>query len=69
MTAEIAPNTPTPIGAVTGFTDKMIPIAEAIRKEKGLWFILAVGNESGVIALDEALDLSEELVKRLDGAK
>jgi outer membrane protein len=51
------------------FTDKMIPIAEAIRKEKGLWFILAVGNESGVIALDEALDLSEELVKRLDGAK
>jgi outer membrane protein len=51
------------------FTDKVIPIAEAMRKEKGLWIILAVGNESGVIALDDALDLSVELVKRLDGAK
>ncbi len=50
------------------FQTKVMPIAEAIRKEKGLWFILAVGDSSGVIALDEALDLSLELVRRLDGA-
>jgi outer membrane protein len=51
------------------FTDKVIPIAEEIRKARGLWIIFAVGQESNTIALDEALDLSGELVKRLDGGK
>ena len=51
------------------FTDKVIPIAEEIRKEKGLWIIFAVGQGSDVVALNEGLDLSPELVKRLDGAK
>jgi Skp family chaperone for outer membrane proteins len=51
------------------FTDKVIPIAEEIRKEKGLWIIFAVGQGSDVVALNEGLDLSLELVKRLDGAK
>jgi len=51
------------------FTEKVMPIAEAMRKEKGLWIIMAVGQESNTIALDDALDLSPELIKRLDGAK
>jgi outer membrane protein len=51
------------------FTEKVMPIAEAMRKEKGLWIIMAVGQESNTIALDEALDLSPELIKRLDGVK
>ncbi len=51
------------------FTDKVIPIAEEIRKERGLWIIFAVGQGSDVVALHEGLDLSLELVKRLDGAK
>jgi outer membrane protein len=51
------------------FTEKVMPIAEAMRKEKGLWIIMAVGQESNTIALDEALDLSSELIKRLDGGK
>ncbi len=51
------------------FTEKVIPIAETIRKEKGLWIIMAVGSDSNTIALDEALDLSGELIKRLDGGK
>ncbi len=51
------------------FTDKVIPIAEQIRTERGLWIIFAVGQGSDVVALHEGLDLSLELVKRLDGAK
>jgi Skp family chaperone for outer membrane proteins len=51
------------------FTDKVIPIAEEIRKERGLWIIFAVGQGSDVVALHEGLDLSLELVKRLDGTK
>ena len=51
------------------FTDKVIPIAEEIRKERGLWMVYAVGQDSNVIALHEGLDLSLEIVKRLDGGK
>jgi Skp family chaperone for outer membrane proteins len=48
------------------FGDKVIPIAEEIRKERGLWLILTVGQEQNVIALHEGLDLTLEVVKRLD---
>jgi outer membrane protein len=50
----------------TDFTDKVLPIVDAIRKERGLWAVFALGDGSGVAALDPALDLSAEIVKRLD---
>ena len=50
----------------TDFTDKVLPIVDAIRKERGLWAVFALGDGSGVAALDPALDLSAEIVKLLD---
>jgi outer membrane protein len=53
---------------VTQFQDKVIPLIEAMRAEKGLWMILT--NASGsIVALDPRVDLSMEVVKRLDAAK
>jgi Skp family chaperone for outer membrane proteins len=50
------------------FQDKVLPIIEALRAEKGLWMILT--NTSGtIVALNPALDLSLEVVARLDAAK
>jgi len=51
------------------FSDKVIPIVEEIRAEKGLWVIFAVQDDSGglaVLAANPGLDLSGEVVKRLD---
>jgi Skp family chaperone for outer membrane proteins len=50
------------------FQDKVIPLIETIRAEKGLWVILTNGAGS-VVALDPRLDLSAEVVRRLDAAK
>jgi outer membrane protein len=53
---------------VTQFQDKVIPLIESMRAEKGLWLILT--NTSGsIVALDPRIDLSMEVVKRLDAAK
>jgi Skp family chaperone for outer membrane proteins len=52
-----------------GFSDKVIPIVEALREEKGLWVILGVQDNNGglaVLAVNPALDLSPEVIKRLD---
>jgi outer membrane protein len=50
--------------------DKVMPIIEQIRAEKGLWLILTPsGDGSGVAAVNPAIDLSAEVVKRLDAAK
>jgi outer membrane protein len=49
------------------FGEKVLPITEEIRKERGLWLVLTVGGEQNpVIALNEGLDLTLEVVKRLD---
>jgi outer membrane protein len=50
----------------TDFTDKVLPIIDTIRKERGLWAVYALGDGSGVAAVDPALDLSAEIIKRLD---
>jgi Skp family chaperone for outer membrane proteins len=50
------------------FGEKVLPIAEEIRKERGLWLIITVGQEQNIIALNEGLDLTLEIVQRLDGA-
>ena len=47
------------------FQNKVIPIVEAMRAEKGLWMVLAV-PESQIVAANTGLDLSLEAVKRLD---
>jgi outer membrane protein len=48
------------------FQAKVLPIVEELRKEKGLWIIFALGENSNIAAAHAGLDLSEEIVKRLD---
>ena len=48
------------------FQQKVLPLVEEMRKEKGLWIIFALGENSNIAAAHAGLDLSEELVKRLD---
>jgi outer membrane protein len=49
-----------------GFQEKVIPIVETVRAEKGLWIIFALGDNSNIAAAHAGLDLSPEIVKRLD---
>jgi outer membrane protein len=53
------------------FQDKVLPLVEQLRAEKGLWMILTPGSDGsgGIVAANAALDLSGELVKRLDALK
>ena len=48
------------------FQVKVLPIVEEMRKEKGLWIIFALGENSNIAAAHAGLDLSGEVVKRLD---
>lgn len=49
------------------FQAKVLPLVEEMRKEKGLWIIFALGENSNIAAAHAGLDLSAEVVKRLDG--
>src|SRR5262249_18800541 len=49
-----------------GFQKQVIPLVEELRNEKGLWIIFALGHNSNIAAAHAGLDLSGELVKRLD---
>ena len=49
------------------FQEKLNPILEQVRAEKGLLMIFSV-RDSGIIAVDLGLDLSAEVVKRFDSA-
>lgn len=51
---------------LSDFQAKVLPIVEELRKEKGLWIIFALGENSNIAAAHAGLDLSEEIVKRLD---
>lgn len=51
------------------FQKKVLPIVEELRKERGLWIIFALGENSNIAAAHAGLDLSAEVVKRLDSAK
>jgi outer membrane protein len=51
------------------FGEKVLPIVEKIRVEKGLWVVFTLGDGSGVAAVHPGLDLSVEVVKRLDATK
>lgn len=48
------------------FQAKVLPIVEKVREERGLWIIFALGDNSNIAAAHAGLDLSEEIVKRLD---
>ncbi|MDQ3213228.1 MAG: OmpH family outer membrane protein [Acidobacteriota bacterium] len=47
------------------FQEKLNPVLEAVRAEKGLLMIFSI-RDSGVVAADAGLDLSGEVVKRFD---
>ena len=47
------------------FQEKVLPVLEALRTEKGLLVIFSV-SESGAVAVHPGLNLSQELIKRLD---
>jgi Skp family chaperone for outer membrane proteins len=48
------------------FRDQVLPIVDKLREEKGLWIIFALGDNSNIAAAHVGLDLSSEVVKRLD---
>jgi outer membrane protein len=50
------------------FQDKLNPIIEQLRVDKGLLMIFSI-RDSGVVAADPGLDLSAEVIKRFDAAK
>lgn len=50
------------------FGDKVIPIIEQIRAERNLWVVFAPA-EGTVAAMHNGLDLSAEVVRRIDGSK
>jgi outer membrane protein len=50
------------------FQEKLNPVIEAIRAEKGLLMIFSV-RDSGIVAVDLGLDLSAEVIKRFDATK
>jgi len=50
------------------FQRKLNPILEAVSKEKGLHMLVDIQN-SGAVWVDTGLDLTAEVIKRLDAAK
>ena len=48
------------------FQAKVLPVVEELRKEKSLWIIFALGENSNIAAAHAGLDLSLEIIKRLD---
>ena len=53
---------------IADFQNKVMPLLEALRKDKDLSFILSADPGGAIVAVNTALDLSLELVKRLDAA-
>jgi len=51
---------------ILDFQNKVGPLLEAMRKDKDLSFILSAESNGAIVAANAALDLSMELVKRLD---
>lgn len=52
---------------MTAFSDKVAPVVEQVRAEKGLYAIWAI--DDGLVALMPGLDISMDVVKRLDAQK
>jgi outer membrane protein len=50
------------------FEARVTPVLEEVRKEKGLHFVFNA-QESGLVAADPGLDITLEVIKKLDSAK
>lgn len=50
------------------FESRVTPVLEEVRKEKGLHFIFNA-QESGLVAADSGLDITMDVIRRMDGAK
>jgi outer membrane protein len=46
------------------FSAQLFPVIQQVAKEKKIWAVF--GNESGLLWHDPAIDLSDEVAKRLD---
>lgn len=53
---------------LSDFQTKILPLLEQLRKDKELNFILSADQNGAIVAANTALDLTSELVKRLDAA-
>ena len=51
------------------FSKKVLPIVEQIRAEKNLWVVFGLGEGTGIAAVHPGLDITGEVVKRLDASK
>lgn len=51
------------------FGEKVLPIVEQIRAERELWAVLTAGDNSGLLSINPALDMSAEVIRRLDAAQ
>lgn len=51
------------------FRDKVLPVVEKVREERGLWIIFALGEASNIAAAHAGLDLTGDIIKRLDSGK
>ena len=49
---------------LTGFSEKTMPIVEALAKEKGLYLVIT--EQSQLIFVSPSIDLTPELIKRVD---
>ena len=54
---------------IADFSQKVQPVVEAVRNEKGLWAIWVLTETSGIYAVHAGLDLTAEVLKRLDAVK
>ncbi|MFL6281429.1 MAG: OmpH family outer membrane protein [Vicinamibacterales bacterium] len=50
------------------FQEKLNPVIEQIRVDKGLMIIFSI-RDAGIVAVDTGLDLSSEVIKRFDAAQ
>jgi len=50
------------------FQQKLIPVIKQVAEEKGLHAVFSI-SDSGVAYWDPGLDISDEIIKRLDGSK
>ena len=52
---------------MTAFQSKVLPAVEEVRAERGLWAVWAI--DEGLLAMMPGLDVSAEVVKKLDARK
>ncbi len=54
---------------IQAFSQKVQPVVEAVRNERGLWAVWVLSSEAGIYAVHPGLDLTPDVLKRLDTIK